>query len=170
MKKRRRPYRVLILGLPRSMTYWTAAVLGYDHDVTAWPVESPKPGLCDTGFALLPPEKQAKYFDAETKFVRLRRPEEDVLASLLRHFPEADPVAFARALSATTASLDEFFKDRPHLELSAPLTHVGLSRLSRYLGRAVEFDHWFDELATRRDRLTDPAVLAACNQSFSLNT
>ena len=155
------PYPVLIVGLPRSMTYWTSQTLGYDHDATASPVASAKPGLCDTGFALLPPEAQAKYFDAETKFVHLRRPEAEVLRSLMRQFPEADPAAIARLLSETSARLEKFFAGRPHLELSAPLTPVGLSRLSRFLGREAEFGDWFDQLATRRDVLEENPSLKA---------
>lgn len=155
-------YRTLILGLPRSMTYWTAVTLGFDHDVSAWPVEAPKPGLCDTGFILLPPEGRQKYFDTETKFVWLRRPEAEVLASITRNFPTAAPSSsVAAALAHTNTQLKAFFASRPCLELLAPLSPHGLFRLAAYLGRESEHPQWVRALQVRRDRLDDPAIRAS---------
>lgn len=161
------PYPVLILGLPRSMTYWTAQTLGYDHDQTRHGQPGNAPGLCDTGFALLPPKEQKKYFDAETKIVHLARPEAEVHASLMRHFPEANPRTVAEALTCTSARLDEFLAGRPHLELPAPLTPQSLRILAAYLDRKSEFLDWADRLAHRRDVLDeDPAVKASMATVF----
>ena len=160
------PYKTLILGLPRSMTYWTSRVLGFDHDVTVWPVSVPRPGACDTAFILLPREEQARYYDGGTKFVYLRRAEDEVRASLLRYFPEADPGALSSALAATSSRLREFFAGRPHLELQAPLTPEGLSLLASYLNREPELPGWVEALAQRMDRMDDPLTLAELRELF----
>jgi hypothetical protein len=161
------PYPVLIIGLPRSMTFWTAQTLGYDHDQTRHGQPGTAPGLCDTGFALLPPEERKKYFGPETLFVHLRRPEAEVQASLLRHFPEANPDAIATALARTSAFLRRFLADRPHLSLPAPLTPQSLRILAAYLDRKSEFLDWADHLAHRRDVLDeDPALKASMATVF----
>jgi len=160
------PYRTIILGLPRSMTFWTSVTLGFDHDVSAWPVESPKSGLCDTAFVLLPQEEQKKYFDSETKFVHLWRPEAEVLSSLMRNFPKANPAALATALTHTAARLHDFFLGCPHLRVPAPLSPAGLHRLAHHLGREAEAPRWIAALSQRRDRLDDPVIRAQCARTF----
>lgn len=156
------PYRTLIVGLPRSMTYWTAQTLGFDHDITAWPVATPKPGLCETALYLLPREEREKYFDAETKIVHLERSEKEVEASLARLFPTIHRPRLRKCLRASTHALRAFLRGRPHLRLAAPLTAPSLERLAVYLDRRAELPAWQERLAQRHDRMADPAIHAEC--------
>lgn len=156
------PYPVLIVGLPRSMTYWTAQTLGYDHDVTAWPVPARKAGLCETALYLLPETTRGKYVDAHTKIVHLARPVHEVEASLARQFPTVDRPRLRECLAVSAQALRDFLAGRPHLSLPAPLTTRSLGQLAAYLDRKDEILDWADRLRHRHDRLADPAIHAEC--------
>jgi hypothetical protein len=109
----------IVLALPRSRTVWLSKYLSYRDwhcghdeiahmrsldDVRAW-YSQPSIGSVETAAA--PFWRLLERFAPGIRVVTVRRPVEDVLASVMRAVPFADPIAMVRLLWAADRKLDQ---------------------------------------------------------------
>ena len=161
------PYPVIVVGLPRSMTYWLAQTLGFDHDATAWPVVDRKPGLCETGLYLLPREVWHSYLDHQTKVIYLRRPQDQVEISMAALFPGIDRPRLRQAMRLSLRAIKRFLEGRHHITVDSPLDTHGLTRIAAYLRRESELPAWESHLPHKRDCMREQSeIMKQCHNSL----
>lgn len=164
------PYKYVILSTPRSMSYWLAEFLGFDHDASTtykdgkW--EQKSEGLVDTGI-YRHRDIMGSMVDSDTKFGILLRDKDSLALSLQKNFGLSE----VQAKMMAGKQVDDLLKVHRSLEIlqrspivvgQYPIRLQNLRRPLRILGIEWDEEKVKKALDEKRDKLDDPAYRIQC--------
>jgi len=163
------PYKYVILSTPRSMSYWLAEFLGFDHDASTtykdgkW--EQKSEGLVDTGI-YLNEEMMSSMTDENTKFGSLRRSTKSLAWSYQKNFwlteYQSRLLSLEQNATLERAAWLRLDGQRSIFRSDYPILPSSLRKITKELGFKWDEEKVKKSLDERLDKLDDPAYRSQC--------
>jgi len=161
------PYKYVVLAMPRSMSFWLAEFLKFDHDPRDTPPQSD--GLVDTG-AYMNKEFYDSIIGPETKVAFLIRDPRLVAESISKNFglSSLQATMFANHCHSQLLERMESKGVSKLMAVEAPLRSSDVLELMDYFG--LDTPHHSDiviALSEKKDKAYYPGYIAQARHEFS---
>lgn len=162
-----RPYKYVVLATPRSMSYWLADFLGFDHDASAdWSAGKWKPkseGVVDTGLALMPESCKQAMIHPGAEILGLTRGFEESVRSMIGTFGLEEE----KAKEIYLACHEAISKFSPQAIVNAPLDVTAARLFLRSFCLQYRNREYIEErLSVRKDRASEPGYIDTCKAAL----
>lgn len=164
-----KPYKYIVLATPRSMSYWLADFLGFDHDASAdWAAGKWLPGsngLVDTGLALMPEACKQAMIHPGAKILGLTRGFEESVRSMMGTFGLEEEEADNLYIHCH----EKIRELSPSAIVNAPLTATTVKFFLRsFCLQYRNLEYIEEKLSVRKDRASEPGYIDACKAALQI--